>query len=364
MAMLIIILMLIIGIMQYRSKWLALKEIKYDYTLSKKFIEIDEPIELVSTITNESYRFVTAIRMVEVMPNSARPFTMRVYTQEDSLGTDYVRYNSSVYLTARSEYKRKIKLNFHHRGRYVFRGAELSSGSDLLGYKEKLHFNRLREVIVLPKAIESPQFKTIMSDFLGDISVQRFIVEDPILTIGVREYTGREPLKQMSWTHTARMNQMMVRQFDYTTEMIVTVFLDVSAVRKKTLTKAQFENCYSLARGVCQYFQRHKISFEFITNITVYGRNERDMDRLGNSQLSLIVEKLGRAGYGTRQSYDSMIESLSVDQEKDRALLIITPRRDDDKQRLAESFKEKTGGMVFFIYGEDFGETSKLEGSA
>ena len=363
MAMLIIILMLIIGIMQYRAKWIALKEIKYNYTLSKKYIEIDEPVELKSTVTNESHRLVTSIRMVEIMPNSARPFTMKVYTKEDSRGTDFVRYNSSLSLTARSIFTRKIKLTFHHRGRYVFRGAELSSGGDFLGNLEKHHFNELREVVVLPKAMESPQFQEIMSDFLGDISVHRFIVEDPILTIGIREYTGREPLKQMSWIHTARMNQMMVKQFDYTTEMVVTVFLDVSVVRRKTLRKAQFENCYSLARGVCQHLQRHKISFEFVTNTIEYGGNERDTETLGNLQLNLILEKLGRAGYGTRRSYESVIESLSVEQEKDRAMLIITPRRDHDKQKLAESFKARTGGTVFFIYGEDFGETSEWEGS-
>ena len=358
--------------MQYRAKWIAIKEIKYDYTLSKKFIEIDEPIDFISTVTNESYRIMTSIRMVEVMPKGAKLFNKKIYSDEVSHGLVHDRYYSKISLTARSKLKRKLELTFHHRGRHVFRGAEVRN-NEFLGFGEKNeHHHQLREVVVLPKAIESPQFQEIMGGFLGDLSVQRFIVEDPILTIGIREYTGREPLKQMAWTHTARKGRMMVKQFDYTTEMIVTVFLDVSAVRGKTLSKSQFENCYSLARGVCQYLLRYKIHFEFVSNAVEYGGNEQGMERLGSSHLSLILEKLGRAGYGTSRSYESIIESLTVEQEKDRALVVITPRRDYDKQKLAEDLKEKTGGLLFFIHAEDFGdeshgkfgETFNWEGSA
>ena len=44
----------------------------------------------------------------------------------------------------------------------------------------------------------------VLSGFLGDVSVRRFIYEDPVLTTGFREYTGREPMKHISWTQSAR----------------------------------------------------------------------------------------------------------------------------------------------------------------
>ena len=246
----LIVFIIVIFLVQWYSKKAALKGIKYDYKFSKKLIETGESVELISIVTNESRRFVPFIRMVENFPKGIQALNKKVFIREDTMGLGYWSYNSSIYLMARSRLQRKLKLTFNKRGRYVFRGATLHGG-DFLGLSEKREkFELSRELIVYPKLIDAPHLQEIMGGFLGDISVRRFIMEDPILTIGTREYTGREPLKQMSWKHTARTNQMMVKQFDYTTEMVVTVFLDISAVKGKTLTPGQFENCFSLARTI------------------------------------------------------------------------------------------------------------------
>jgi len=345
--------------MQQYSKKNALKGIKYDYQFSKKLIEIGEPVELISIITNESRRFISFVRMVENFPKGIQALNKKVFIRKATIGLGYWSYNSSIYLMARSRLQRKLKLTFNKRGRYVFRGATLHGG-DFLGLSEKRKkFELSRELIVYPKLIDAPQINEIMGGFLGDISVRRFIMEDPILTVGTREYTGREPLKQMSWKHTARTNQMMVKQFDYTTEMVVTVFLDISAVKGKTLTPQQFENCFSLARTVCQYLEQKKIPFEFVSNATIEGINndeQRLLKGLGKAHLRSILERLGRAGYGTRESYESVIDKLALNQEQNRSTVIITPQRDVGKQRLAEKLQEKTVGALIFIYGEDFTE--------
>ena len=359
MTIFIIVLILVIGIAQFMSRKNALNGITYDYEFSEKLIEIEEPIELTSTVTNESRRFIPFIRMIEAFPHGTRVLNENVYIREDMMGLGYLTYNSSIYLTARSRLHRKLKITFDQRGRYVFRGAELQGG-DFLGFTDKREeFPELREVIVYPKPIEAPQLKEIMGGFLGDISVRRFIMEDPILTVGTREYTGREPLKQMSWKHTARMgnHQMMVKQFDYTTEMVVTVFLDVSAVRGKTLTPAQFENCFSVTRTVCQYLEHQKIPFEFTSNMITEGiesDQKRLVQSLGKIHLRSILEKLGRASYGTTKPYESVIEDLLINQEKNRSTIIITPQRDANKQQFAKKLEEKTTGILLFIYGEDF----------
>ena len=360
MVIFIIMLVIVIFLMQQHSKKNALKDIKYDYRFSKKLIEINEPTELISTITNESRRFVPYIRMDEALPKGVNPLNRNVHVREDTMGLGYLHYDSTIYLMARSKLQRKLKLTFNKRGRYVFGGAVLHGG-DFLGLTEKREkFSELREVIVYPKAIEAPQLKQIIGGFLGDISVRRFIMEDPILTVGMREYTGREPLKQISWKHSARTigsHQLMVKQFDYTTEMVVTVFLDTSAVKGKTNTHDQLENCFSLGRSVCQYLEQQKIPFEFITNSIIEGvetESKQVIQSLGKAHLRSILEKLGRAAYGSEKSYESVIGDLTINQEKNRSTIIITPQRDRTKQEQVQKLKEQTSGSVLFIYGEDF----------
>jgi len=359
MTIFIIIFIIVIALVQFWSTNNALKGIKYDYRFSKKLIEIGETTEIISTITNESRRFVPFIRMVEALPKGVRTLNQKVFIREDTMGLGHLSHNSSVYLLARSKLQRKLKVTFDQRGRYVFRGAELRGG-DFLGLTDKREkYLEFRELIVYPKKIEAPHLQEILGGFLGDISVRRFIMEDPILTIGTREYTGREPLKQMSWKHTARTNQMMVKQFDYTTEMVVTVLLDISTAVGKTLTPEQFENCFSLARTVCQFLDHQKIPFEYVSNAISEGLQIEEgrlilIQSLGKAHMRAILEQLGRAGYGTRVAYESAIENLDLNQEQNRSTIIITPRRDPTKHRLAQKLKEKTTGALIFIYGEDF----------
>jgi len=356
MVIFIIIFIIILFVVQYHSKGNSLKGIKYTYGFSKKLIEIGETTELISVVTNESQRIVSFIRMMESLPKGVRPLNRNVFIYEDALGLGYLRYESSIYLMARSKLQRKLQLTFDKRGRYTFGGAILRGG-DFLGFTEQAeNFHEFREIIVYPKAINAPQLQEIMGGFLGDISVRRFIMEDPILTIGTREYTGREPLKQMSWKHTARTNQMMVKQFDYTTEMVVTVFLDIARMRDQEVTSDQYESCFSLTRTVCQYLEQKKIPYEFVSNAFIEGAisDQSQNQSLGKAHLRLILEQLGRASYKTWRSYRAVIDQLVAEQEKNRSTIIITPQRHARKHQIAERLREDTTGSVTFIYGEDF----------
>lgn len=351
----LIIFMIVIYIVQDWSKKHALRGIKYEYKFSKKLVEPDEQLQLISTITNESRRFVPFIRMEEVLPRGIQVLNKKVYIREDILGQ--LKYNSSIYLMARSKLNRKLTIKFSKRGCYRFRGADFLGG-DFLGLTEKrVTFQQFREVVVYPKAIMTPRLQEIMGGFLGDISVRRFIMEDPILTLGARAYTGSEPLNQLSWKHTARTNQMMVKQFDYTTDMVVTVFVDISVVEGHTIEAVEFENCFSLARSVCQYLEQKNITFEFVSNSRMEGavsHFQHLIKGVGKSHLRSILERLGRATYAAVEPFEETIHKLADKKEKNRSTIIITPKRSDDKQKVAKKLNKQSTGTLIFIYGSDF----------
>jgi len=350
-------LFIIVGLIQWYSIKNALKGISYDYKFSRKLIEIDEETEMISTVTNETRRFVPFIRMVESLPTGIKVLNKSVFIKKDTLGMGFLSYNSSIYLTSRSRLQRKLKIAFIARGRYVFPGAELRGG-DFLGFKEtREKYEVEKEVVVFPKAIKNQKIDQLVGGFLGDLSVRRFIMEDPILTIGTRDYTGREPFKQISWKHVARSNQLMVKQFDYTTEMVVTIFLDTSAVGGKTINPSDFEHCFSLTRTVCQTFERKLVPFEFITNTKIdsfVNNNDLLQQGIGKQHLRLILEKLGRAAYGTTKTYEAIINELTLNKEPNQTYVIITPRKDYSKEKLAKELTYEQGSSELFIYGEDY----------
>jgi len=354
MVIFVILLFIFIILMQSLSKKGILKGIEYDCQFSERLIEVDEQIEFISTITNRLRRIRPFIRLNEEFNGIGDIRFLNKNVTTYKLGLDGWACHSTIYLLPRSKRRRKLKIAFSKRGRYMFREAKLYLG-DFLGFMDNREdFRVFREVVVYPKLIESAQLQTIMGGFLGDISVRRFIMEDPILTIGTREYTGKEPLKQMSWKHTARTNQLMVKQFDYTTEMVVTVFLDISKIKGEITSDDCLENCFSLARTVSQYLEEQKISFEFITNAFIAGQTNQTTQSLGKAHLRLILEKLGRATYETTATFKGIIDALILNHEKNRSMIIITPQRDVTKQTLAERLQKTTTGSLTFIYGEDF----------
>jgi len=359
----IIILIIILYVAQARSKKNALNGIKYEYKLNKSAIEVDEPVEMVSTITNESRRFVSFIRMSESVPDGAILPENHLVTRKNKMIVNRNTYNSTIYLMARSRLKRKLKLVFPNRGWYVFNGASLTGG-DYLGLSADMtkRFQLARTVTVYPKPLKSLQLNQLIGGFLGDISVRRFIMEDPILTIGTREYTGREPMKQVSWKHTARTNQMMVKQFDYTTEIVVTLVLDIEQPLGKTYSEDHFETCFSLARTVAEQLDKAKIPFDFTTNAMIAGFSKieqnatRVSQNLGAAHLRFVLEKLGRSSYGTKESFAELVVKLHEGQKQSQnhSIIIISPSRDVAKSQLANRLKLENNGSLLFIYADNF----------
>lgn len=343
----IIFILLIYGVQKWHCRH-ALKNINYDYTFSKQLLERGEAFKLVSTITNESRRFIPFIRMEETLPQGIKPKKEKVELQEDALG--FLIYSSSIYLSPRSQLNRKLELTFPKRGCYEFFGATLHGG-DFFGMQEqKRKFEKNLEIIVYPNEMESAKLQEIMGGFLGDMSVRRFIMEDPILTVGAYEYTGREPMKQISWKQTARSQQMMVKRYDYTTELKVTVLLDVSGMTNNTTEPQDYENCYAIARSVCQHLLKKDIAFDFLSNAAA----NTHLKKVGKSQLKAILEHLGRGGHKAYETFEALVEKVLLEPNPQRSILVISPKRDEEKIQLANSLQKGQTTAVALIWGEDY----------
>jgi len=348
------VLIVVVYFVQAHSQKRALKDVDYDYKFSKQLVEADESFELISTIVNRSRRFIPFIRMEETLPKGVCAIHQSVGLREDVLG--HLRYDSTIYMMPRSKLERRLEIVFSARGCYLFHGGKLHGG-DFLGLKEKREsFQEFREVVVYPKGVNVGQLEQMLSGFLGDISVRRFIMEDPILTIGTREYTGSESLNRISWKHSARSGELMVKQFDYTVETVVTVVLDINTPSGTPVDFQHVENCFSLARSVCQLFKDKHIAFDFVSNgriQTSKTQKQRLDQNTRNVSLLDILERLGRSTYQPIETFEETIQDVKWRQDKGQGTIVITPQKDENKETLANTYLATAGSTVIFMYGED-----------
>ena len=106
--------------------------------------------------------------------------------------------------------------------------------------------------------------QVIGGDFLGELSVNRYLYEDPILTAGYRPYTSGDPMRSIAWKQSVRGQGLMVKKWDYTTEPRAVVL--VHADTKDYDHPEPAELCYSMARTICRRLEEKAVSYRFAAN--------------------------------------------------------------------------------------------------
>lgn len=345
----LLILLALCGALQAWSLSHALDGVSHVYWAEPPLVEPGEDFTLVTRVINTSRRFIPFIRISEDLPSdlhvSARSISLRI----GAIGG--LQMDSTIYLMPRQTYTRRLSVSLPVRGRYVLRGSKLYGG-DFLGLGETIHyFPQAKEVIVLPRRWEGKTQLATLGGFLGDVSVSRFIFEDPVLTLGFREYTGREPQKMISWSQSARMGRLMVKNYDHTLELSVSILLSVEGIQGPDFGELA-EGCFSLARTVCETLEQKRIGYRFFTNARAVGAISlwgRVTEGLGSGHLSSILEGLGRASYDSTCVFSRILEQAARAAEPGRCHILIVPMLTPGLRADAAALRNRTGGAVLIL---------------
>lgn len=123
--------------------------------------------------------------------------------------------------------RRVWKVRCEKRGIMTIDNATLTI-SDLFGLSKSAKvFGEFGSVRVLPIPADMGTGELSGDLFIGSSPVRRFVLPDPFVISGAREYTGREPMNRIHWAQTARTGSVMVYNNEYTTERRVMIILNM-----------------------------------------------------------------------------------------------------------------------------------------
>lgn len=326
----------------------GLDGVTYSLTPDRLTVDPGEAFRITTRIGNRKRMPVSFLKVQELLPRDIK------LSDEDGLTVrrdeENARLTSTLYLGGRKTSERTLEATLPRRGRYFFRGCTLYGG-DFLGLSQDVQYvTQNAEVVVYPARCESEEVTSVLGGFLGDISVQRFILEDPVLTVGFREYTGREPFRAISWAQSARAGQLMVKQYDYTAEPSVTVILNVEHKGELTHELAdQIEQCYSIARTACEALEDSGIRYDFLTNATAAGALgvwSAVEEGLGPRHLGTVLEGLGRATYDKTATFDRLMARSMRRTDAGRGRIVITPELLPEHQLALDKLQALRGGAI------------------
>lgn len=243
----------------------GLKRIKFQYKPGKDQAEQGEEIPVTVEVDNTGLLPVSYLLAKTHFPIAAQ-LPEDVIHEKDLL---QLTVDMVFRLWGRQGKRRTLTLCIEKRGVHYFRGALLES-TDFLGMRKTWDFyDQQEQVLIYPRRLENAKLISAMGEFYGDMVAQRHLLRDPVLTMGVREYTGTEPMKTISWTQSARRSQLMVREFDFTRDMSCTVLLVADGMMPTQVDR--LDHCCSIVRTVCQEMTDRGVNVDFYTNSPIEG---------------------------------------------------------------------------------------------
>jgi uncharacterized protein (DUF58 family) len=338
----VILVLLALGLAVLEDKWAsyALRSLEIHSSCDQSLAEPGQKVTWSATVDNFSRLPIPFVRLVQEFPDDVKSEESETWWRafcRRNLFTWSCEYRMS--LRGRRSVTRKVTLSFDKRGVYYLGNYHLSAG-DLLGFREARCHGDGQKVVVMPHHSHQKTALDAVGGFLGDVSVRRFILEDPILTTGFRDYTGREPMRAISWTRTAQSGSLQVKQYDYTAERHVVVLLNTEGA-----DEAQLEECLRLTRSVCEKLEQQKIPYGFRTNANLpgpVGKVRSLVEGLGERRLHTILYGLGCADGTCFGSFRQLTRQTLKQRKSSEAYIVITP---DDKGSARSCIQQLSNAM-------------------
>lgn len=143
----------------------------------------------------------------------------------NAIVTDY--YNCEELFSVRRMEKvtRRIPVVCQKRGQHRVLDVDIVSSDFFMTGKQIANFGGNAGITVYPRRTEIPEIIDCARQMIGEHIVRRSYQQDPFIFRGVREYVPGDQLSHINWRATARTGKLSVNQYEYTSELCVSIWL-------------------------------------------------------------------------------------------------------------------------------------------
>ena len=336
---------------------IPLEQIKYKLEPSKRSVEQGEEFQLNTILHNASSRSIPYVFIEEVLPadiEAEGSDTLNLFPDGK-----FLLHRTTIFMRKHQKIKRSIRVRIQKRGMFWFRQTRMKFG-DFLGLRQReKEFRQSRSIVVYPRKMQDERLEHVLSDIFGEISVQSFLYEDPLLVMGYRDYTGREPLRSISFLQSAKRNELMVKEYDHTREELVDIIFDVSYKGNFDHYFTQVETMFSMMRTICEAFENKGVSYRLITNayydtMEARGVNVIQSGGSGGKSFGKVLDILGMASGAAMCKTEELLQRTCQNMSQEKGFVYLCQRRDDETEALVARLEQKYRIHFHRIYGEDF----------
>lgn len=241
----------------------------------------------------------------------------------------------------RGSVENKVEHIFRHRGRFIIRDFELSTKFPFGFFRHRRRLPAQRaEIIIFPKLIEINEEMTEIPLDAGKLVINKHGLGQDLLAL--RDYQPLDDIRRIDWKATARVRNLIVREFAAEDDKRITVFFDTRLPKEKSEKKITLrEKIAAEQKGDKSLFSSERFEKGISRTASLLANFTAEQ-----AEIRLIIdEEAGEYGIG-REHLNECLKRLALIEPDYRRDVRISG------EKLEEIFSERENSYTFLVTTE------------
>jgi len=350
---------LLLGLITFIYNRYALKKVGYSRHFSKLSAFAGDEVEMVERIVNRKLLPLPWVRLESMM---ASGLVFGAQNNLDIRSGDKLQNHISLFsLRPYRQIVRRHRVFCAKRGYYRLESATMTAGDPIGFAQPSKRFPLSLTLTVYPEVVPVEDLPLPNHSWLGDITVRRWIIEDPFLVSGTREYRSGDSLRSVNWKATARAGSLQVHQKDFTADHRLKICLNLEThekMWKTVLDPERIERAIQYAASVAVYAVNQGIDTGLLCNGWIVGA-EHEPVRIdssgGTAHMELMLEALAKLQLETVVTMPDLLEAELRGHPTDTDYLIISCHRGELLEEKVEELQRRGNGVEWLLVPDEGG---------
>ncbi|MFQ5613787.1 MAG: DUF58 domain-containing protein, partial [Anaerolineae bacterium] len=333
---------------------LSLFGLHYERRFSETRAFQGETIELTLEVRNQKFLPLPLLEITDVFPKSLSIDQGQVVVNRaNNLG----EYRTFWMPGAFQRLTRRVAVHCTHRGYHLYGPASVKTGDGFGFFSRRATHLKRERLIVYPRLYSVAELGLPAKNPFGEQGAQERLFEDPLRTIGVREWQPADNLRRVHWKATARHQQLLSRVYEPSEEMQLLIFLNVATMVRHWLGNIPelLERTISVAGSLAALCAERRWPVGLIANGVLPGSDQplRLLPGRSPNQLLRILELLAAVTPFASQPIETMLLREAPRLPWGATLLVVTAIAHDDLLAVLADLDKAGRQIVLFTLAEE-----------
>ncbi len=239
--------------------------LQYERRLSETRAFLGETIELTLEVHNQKFLPLTWLSIIDRFPNSLLVNARQV---EVDTATNFGEFHSFWMPGAFQRLTRTYRISCNERGFFTYGPALVSTGDGFGLFSRRATFTQQQRLIVYPRLYTVAELRLPHKNPFGDQAARGKLFEDPLRTIGIREWQPADSQRRIHWKATAHHHQILSRAYEPSAEPQVLICLNVATLERHWhgYVPELLERAVSVAASLAALAAEEKLPVGMIAN--------------------------------------------------------------------------------------------------